>query len=63
MKDLKGILVMQCLTYLYVLHFVSIAILYIFITMVEIVYNLKHNISVKHSGGNGMTLELLELGH
>lgn len=54
---------MQCLTYLYVLHFVSIAILYIFITMVEIVYNLKHNISVKHSGGNGMTLELLELGH
>lgn len=63
MKDLKGILVMQCLTYLYVLHFVSIAILYIFITMVEIVYNLKHNISVKNSGGNGMTLELLELGH
>lgn len=63
MKDLKGILVMQCLTYLYVLHFVSIAILYIFITMVEIVYNLKHDISVKHSRGNGMTLELLELGH
>lgn len=54
---------MQCLTYLYVLHFVSIAILYIFITMVEIVYNLKHDISVKHSRGNDMTLELVELGH